>query len=35
MDSEMNSLTQNNTWVLVNKSEDKNVIDVKTVYRNK
>lgn len=35
MDSEMNSLVENNTWTLVSKPVDKEILDVKWVYKRK
>ena len=35
MDSEINSLKQSNTWKLVDKPKNKNVIDVKWIFRKK
>lgn len=35
MDKEMDSLKSNNTWILVEKPEDKKVLYVKWVYKKK
>ena len=35
MDNEIESLNENNTWVLVNKQKDKGILEVKWVYTRK